>query len=131
MEGGALDDFHPTGEAEDFKEISVGRNAQYVVKVSPEDYDYLIGFRWTFKQSDKRYGQAIYARRNQQCGRGKERKLKPLYMHVVILERMGQPKPSDPMITADHRNGETLDNRRSNLRWLGKKGQAANRRKRK
>jgi hypothetical protein len=48
------------------------------------------------------------------------------YLHRTILTRAEGPPPEPGMI-GDHRNGDTLDNRRCNLRWASKSMNAKNR----
>lgn len=71
------------------------------VKVSNEDYDYLVQFKWYASQTNNKY----YAAR----GINKNGKTKVLYMHRVIMKAEGQD--------IDHRDGNTLNNLRSNLRF--------------
>jgi hypothetical protein len=104
--------------------ITVGAKAQYVTIVSDEDYEYLAQFKWTFAVSHaKDRNNNVYVRR---CIRRDGRKF-DLFMHHVVLDRMGEARP-EPDWTADHRNTDSLDNRRGNLRWASPALQAANRR---
>ena len=48
-----------------------------------------------------------------------------LFLHRAILERAEGPPP-DPSWVGDHVNGDTLDNRRCNLRWASKSLNAQN-----
>lgn len=59
----------------------------------------------------------IYAIRSQGSGL--------LYLHRTILERAVGPAPFGHV--GDHINGDTLDNRRCNLRWASKSQNARNR----
>jgi len=110
---------------EDVRTITIGAKAQYCVRVSAEDYDYLMQWPWTFKISDKRHGNHVYARRCIRVGPRKENRRVTIMMHDVILDRMGLPRPTDRH-TGDHIDTDTLNNTRGNLRWLCKSGQRRN-----
>jgi hypothetical protein len=102
----------------DYRTITVGARTQYVVKVSPEDYDFLMQFKWTYAVSHK-HGGLVYARRSIRVGDNN----KTILMHREVIDRMGLPRPSDKHFV-DHDNGDSLDNRRINdrdraqLQWL-------------
>lgn len=104
--------------------FSIGADCQYSVLVSPEDLERLTRWRWNFKRSR---GGLIYARRSTPLPRvGGKQPQKTVLMHIYILEvLMGLPRPS-PIHTGDHRNRNTLDNRRENLRWATPQEQEAN-----
>ncbi|HLH94989.1 MAG TPA: HNH endonuclease [Xanthobacteraceae bacterium] len=90
--------------------------------MSDIDYDFLMQWLWTFAVSH-RGGDLIYARRSIRVGDANV----TILMHRVILrERMGLEPPT-PRHTGDHRDGDSLNNQRSNLRWLTPKQQMANR----
>lgn len=69
-----------------------------VALVDDEDYEHLIRFKWHAVEKKN----CFYAARKDRQGR-------TIYMHTVIMET-----PSG--LEVDHRNGEGLDNQRSNLR---------------
>lgn len=100
--------------------IIIGARTQYVVKVSPEDYDFLMQWKWTYAVSHPRHGGLVYARRSIRDG---GRNVTILMHRVIITERMGLERPSEKHFT-DHDNGDSLDNRRVNdraraqLAWL-------------
>ena len=103
-----------------YREIIVGARTQFVVKVSPEDYDFLMQWRWTFARSHGPWSGLIYARRSVSSPSGNV----TILMHrVIIAERMGIERPSEKHFV-DHDNGDSLDNRRRNdrrrqqLNWL-------------
>ena len=69
-----------------------------------EDYEYLMKWKWHAATGGQ------YAARD---GRSSDRRHGGMiYMHRAVAERMGLK----PAATIDHRNGNKLDNRRSNLR---------------
>lgn len=104
--------------------IVIGARAQYETRVSFEDYAYLLGFKWTFARSHKG-GELIYARRSVWCPA--RRCNVTVLMHHVVMERAELLRPT-PEHTADHENGDSLDNERENLRWLTPEQQMRNRR---
>lgn len=100
------------------RRIAVGSKAQYSTLVSDEDYLAVIKFKWTYLRSKRG---ALYVRR---CTWKGEVKTTIMLAHF-ILERAEGPRPEGH--TSDHwLNGDTLDNRRENLRWATPKQQSAN-----
>ena len=92
-------------------EISLTRGL--VAIVSDSDYDWLSRFKWTAYMPGKK----PYAARNEYPVR------RCVYMHRLILgAKQGQ--------VVDHINGDTLDNRRPNLRICDWRGNARNSEKR-
>ena len=110
--------------------ITIGARTQYQVKVSWEDYDFLMQWPWTYAVSHPQHGGLVYARRSVREG---DRNVTILMHRVIIVERMGLVRPSDRHFV-DHENGDALDNRRENdaglqqLRWLTPKENMANQR---
>lgn len=93
--------------------IPLGRGGQYQAVVSDEDYAFLAQWRWSYKVSAWRYGRKVYARRSRRVGG----RVATVYMHLVILtERMRRQRPSQAH-TGHHRDTDSLNNQRSNLRW--------------
>ena len=106
--------------------IRIGARGQYRVVVDAIDHAWLSQWKWTFKRWSWRYGTSIYARR---CVRRGGHKI-TVFMHSVILtERMRRRQPSRTH-TCDHRDLDSLDNRRRNLAWATPSEQNINRRRR-
>lgn len=110
-----------------YRTITIGARTQYVVKVSPEDYDFLMQWKWTYALSHGPWSGLVYARRSVSTPSGNV----TILMHrVVLIERMGIERPSEKYFT-DHDNGDSLDNRRVNdkdrtqLQWLTARENAA------
>lgn len=83
------------------KEILLTRG--FVAIVDESDYAWLNGFKWYAWVT--KWG--VYPRRNVRDGKGRQ---KGQLMHRLIMD------VSDPQILVDHRNRNTLDCRRNNLR---------------
>lgn len=113
-----------------YRTIIIGRNTHFLVKVSPEDYDFLMQWKWTFARSHGQWSGLVYARRSIKASDGSN--VTVLMHRVILLERMKIGRPSEMHFT-DHENGDSLDNRRfvkrtQQLRWLTAKEQMTNRR---
>ncbi len=94
--------------------------AVQVAIVDDADYAWLSKYRW-YAGFDKPT-QNDYAKRHLAVGVNKYKKIK---MHRDILG------VTDPKIQVDHKNGDTLDNRRENLRVATSSQSNANRRRNK
>lgn len=101
------------------------RNDRLFALVDREDYEWALTFSWScHKQGDWRFPN-YYARRT--AGRTDELAHgTPAYLHVEIMKRIMSP-PTLRHTIADHINGNTLDNRRCNLRWVTAVENRANR----
>lgn len=80
------------------------------VMVDPEDYPWACQHTWNPKLRPSMLGDHWYAKRNIGAVRT------PVYLHVEIMSR-AEPMPRRRRIV-DHINGNTLDCRRKNLRWV-------------
>jgi len=93
-----------------------------VVLLDWQDYQWAIRWRWQWvasKQGRNRKHK-VYGRRNVDAGTqraGFQRRQEWLWLHKEICLRAHGPAPSLFHTIADHRNGQTLDCRRENLRW--------------
>lgn len=109
--------------------IPLGKNGKCEALVSQQDYAALTAHRWNYKVSAWKYGGKLYARRG--GGRASDGKLRPtIYMHAYILRvLMGEPQPS-PEHTPQHKDGDSLNNCRSNLKWADKAEQSLDQKRR-
>lgn len=90
------------------------RGAEYAI-VDPIDYQWAVQWRWNALR-DKSGN--VYARRavSETVG-GVRLRTSTAYLHVEIQKRTKKQRPSRFHVLVDHRNGKSLDCRRSNLRW--------------
>jgi hypothetical protein len=82
------------------------------------DYDWAIKWIWRTTSSRQREGKKVnlYATRNTRHGTPTGPQTK-IYLHKEVLKRSFALPPTPEHIVGDHINGNSLDNRRSNLRW--------------
>lgn len=96
------------------------------------DYQYLIQWRWKLKQSKKSAGTKkpkIYLARSghevigpdyrDEDGKRRQcRIVSTIFLHTVVMERTGIPKPTtDKKLIVDHKDSDEFNCRRNNLRW--------------
>lgn len=108
-----LDPFDPNtwALAEPYEYRIWGDNKEGVYAlVDEEDYHWAV--RWCWAPKVSRGGKKVYLYRT--CGIER----KSIYLHVAVMERKGVARPSPGHIITDHRNGNGLDCRRDNLRWV-------------
>lgn len=89
--------------------------------VDEEDYHFLVKYRWCPNVKKSRRNPLktkTYLRRsigeNQD---GQRLRTFSVYLHIEIMKRTGILPPSPAHIITDHRDGDTMNCRRSNLRW--------------
>lgn len=88
--------------------LYITRDCSIFTLVSPEDFSWLTQWMW-WLHADQR-GKP-YVRRRVKCYD------KVIYLHrVVMLNLCAPPSPAHRYV--DHINGNGLDNRRENLRWV-------------
>lgn len=92
-------------------------NASWYCIVDEEDYHWAIQHCWT-KRVSRHSPWKWYLRRAVGVNsNGMRLSTHTLYLHIEILKRF-QPTPPSPLhILVDHRDGNSLNCRRSNLRW--------------
>jgi len=92
------------------KEIQLTRG--YVALVDDEDFEWLSGFKW---QANVKHSGDVYAHRDRLAS---ELRDNPLLPNKIKMHRLIMGHPDGKYI--DHRNGNTLDNQRQNLRVCSK-----------
>lgn len=86
-----------------------GKNYEIETLISPEDYDWAVSRgNWFVTHGTRRDGKSYVVRSEGGV---------LVFLHKVVLARAWQLPPSAAHIIGDHRNGNSLDNRRGNLRW--------------
>lgn len=76
----------------------------YKAIIDDEDYPFISQYRWYAHSS----GKHVYACRTERFGLRKDNKKRHIYLHRVLLSAKEE--------FVDHVNGDTLDNRKNNLR---------------
>lgn len=90
-----------------------------------DEVDYWWAVRWRWNWSHKRNG--IYLRRTQNIFENHQRvRTETIYLHTEIMKRTGIAPKSSKHCIVDHRNGDTTNNRRINLRWANHSQNAKN-----
>lgn len=89
--------------------------------VDAADHEWLSAFGWNISWGSRTRWQ-IYAKRNV----GKARDTVRMHRQIMIA---ADPDGYEPKLFVDHVNGQTLDNRRANLRWATRAENIANTRR--
>ena len=80
------------------------------------DYHYFVNWLWSPKWSKGHT--KVYLRRNVQTGTKKDGRIQQtLFLHVAIMKRTGIQPPSPLHVIVDHRDSDSMNCKRSNLRW--------------
>jgi hypothetical protein len=108
------------------RRIRIGPRGRYAVTVDARDFAFLTQWKWTYGRLGWRYGASIYARRDVRVN-GHRR---CIYMHRVILRERMRLAPPGRRHECDHRDIDSLNNTRRNLRWATRRQQLINRRPR-
>lgn len=91
-------------------------DASVVVLLSPIDWEWARRWKWTFVTSKLRKNgtEKFYACRTMIYP---DRTYRRLYLHKEVVRRAHGAPPTFMYTIGDHRNGNSLDCRRENLRW--------------
>lgn len=111
-----FDPFDPRGWPEPlpFKTIWLKPEANLFCVVDVEDYDWAM--QWVWFPTPNSTGNKFYATRNTRLD-GRHGKQTKIFLHKEILARKGETPPTRRHVIGDHKDGESLNNRRRNLRW--------------
>jgi hypothetical protein len=94
--------------------------------VDVEDAAFVTQWSWQFTWD--RHKRKRYATRSPGAVAGGKRR--KIYLHKLLLNHWGVPQPSEKHTIGDHEDGDSLNNRRRNLRWATHSENAKNRRRR-
>ena len=100
-----------------------GRQAAYACFVDEDDYKHFTQWLWEPHINKGK----IYFRRSLTERPNGVRKNTSLYLHVEIMKRSGFLPLTEAHEIVDHLDGDTLNNRRVNLRWATRQQNNRNR----
>jgi hypothetical protein len=80
-----------------------------------DDVDYVWAVQWLWTVTPNSTKCKVYATRNTRAPSSR-RQIK-VYLHKEVLKRFAPVAPTPQHTICDHKNGESLDCRRDNLRW--------------
>lgn len=87
--------------------------------VDREDWEYFSRWLWTPKRSrGGEWGKFYLRRAVNRYENGRRVKVDSLYLHIEIMKHSGIKPPTLLHTVVDHRDGDSLNCRRTNLRWV-------------
>lgn len=91
-------------------------DASLVALLDEVDWEWARQWKWSFVTSKKRKNgtEKYYAGRTQRASNGAYHHV---YLHKEVVQRACGEPPTTVHTIGDHRNGNSLDCRRENLRW--------------
>jgi hypothetical protein len=90
------------------------------VEALVDEEDYVFFGQWLWVPKASLGGKKLYLRRAVGVSNRGRIYTYTCYLHVEILTRAEGLPPDDSRVIADHINGDSLDCRRRNLRWITK-----------
>jgi hypothetical protein len=114
------DPFDPTGwplDLFDARPLRLGAAADPELFALLDAADFAHFSRWCWYAKGSRGSANLYLCRTQTVRSAAGRADRCLYLHVEVMRRSGVEPPSSHHVLVDHRNGDTLDCQRANLRW--------------
>ena len=112
MHGPLSDPFDPTTWTPDTHEFRIWLDDREGMSALVDEIDYHWAIKWRWSPKPSRSRHKFYAYRTV----GNRPAKRSLFLHVAIMWRTGICQPVNHIIV-DHRNGNSLDCRRDNLRW--------------
>jgi hypothetical protein len=114
----------PTAESWiSYKPIFLDNHAELYCVVDDTDYDWAMQWRWSATPNST--GLKFYASRSTRL-EGRDGGQTRIYLHKEILLRAKGAPPGRRFVIGDHLSGQSLDNRRCNLRWATRSMNARN-----
>lgn len=89
--------------------------AQVYATIDEDDYWHFTKYKWTTKRSP--CGKLYLRRAVGENAHGVRLRTTTLYLHIEIMKRKDPNRPCPKHTLVDHRDGDSLNCRRRNLRW--------------
>ncbi len=96
------------------RRLYLGKAAEVFCLLDDQDYAWASQWRWDITWNERKT--KMYATRSTRL-HGRKGKQTRIYLHKAVLERAGVLQPSDKHTIGDHRDGDSLNDTRANLRW--------------